>query len=59
MTMDSSLVKTYPGFNELPPDSASENPSPVTMGFRSPFLLFLPPLPLAVGDATFAICFLD
>lgn len=55
MTMDASLARTYPGFNELPLDSASENPSPVTMGFRSPFLLFFPPLPLAVGGATFAI----
>lgn len=30
----------------------------VTMGFRSvPFLLFLPPLPLAADAATLAICF--
>lgn len=32
-------------------------PSLVTMGFKSvPFLLFLPPLPLAAEAATLAIC---
>lgn len=50
--------KTHPWAAALPIlGSGSDEDSLVTMGFRSvPFLLFLPPLPLAAWAATLAIC---